>query len=340
MAYKIKEIAQMAGVSASTVSRIINGKTCVNETTKKRVLEIIKENDYHPSAIAQSLKYKQTKTICLMLPTIENIAYAPITKGVEEVARENDYIVIICNTDDREDIELKYINTMKSRMVDGFIVCSAIGEHKNITALREENYPVVLASRYDLSDIGKIDVCTVNDYQAAYIVTEYLIKTNHKHIALAIGDENILYSRERLRGYTSALNDYNMALDENIIMHFEKNNSCFYQKTLDLMKLHPEVDAIFASSDTKAIYILKALHEMDIRVPEDISVFGYDNIEIASATCPPLSTVSQSPFELGKIAAENLLRQIEYKKNYGKLPEPEFNISEHKLFIRDSCMAR
>lgn len=336
----IKEIAKKAHVSPSTVSRIINGKSCISQATKKKVMEIIDEENYQPNAIAQSMKSKQTNTICLLLPTIENLAYAPIVKGVEEVARENDYIVVICNTDEDKEKEKKYIETMKNRMVDGFVIASAFKEHQNLIDLRNEGFPVVLASRYEPEDIGQIDVCSVNDYKAAYIVTEYLIRTNHKNIALAIGNLDIYYSRERLRGYRDALKDYNIEYDEELIMYFDKDNSCFYPETLELLKKRNDIDAIFASSDVKAIYILKALDELKIRVPEDISLFGFDNISIASASYPALSTVSQSPIELGRVAAANLIKQIQYKRDNGILPEPKYNVIDHNLIIRESCKIR
>ena len=338
MSINIKQIAKLAGVSPSTVSRIINGKKCISEATKNKVMEIVNRENYQPNEIAKSMKNKQTNTICLMLPTIENVAYAPIAKGVEEIARENDYIVVICNTDEDKLKEAKYIENMKNRMVDGFVIASAFREHENLVKLRNEGFPVVLASRYELSDIHTIDVCTVNDYRAAYIVTEYLIKTNHHHISLAIGNLDIYYSRERLRGYKDALIDNGIEFDPDLIMYFDKDNSCFYPKTLDLVKRRPDIDAIFASSDMKAIYILKALNELHIRVPEDISLFGFDNISIASACYPALSTVSQSPNELGRVAARNLIKQIKFKRKYGHLPIPQYNLIDYNLIIRESCI--
>ena len=336
MAFKIKEIAQMASVSAATVSRVLNNATNVREETRKRVLEVIEKNDYQPSAIAQSLKIKHTRTICLMLPSIQNLAYAPITQGVENVARNNGYTVVLCNTNEDDEIEKEYINVMKSRNVDGFVVTSIMGKHQNIIDLVNEGTPVVLCSRYSPEDVGKIEICSIDNYKATYTMISRMIKRGCKKMAIALGNEKIFYSRERLRGYKDALKDAGLSFDEELVMHFDLSNRDFYQKTLDLLDSGREFDSIFCTSDTKAIYVMRALHERGIRIPEDVSVIGFDNIDIADSIYPSLTTVSQSPFYAGQLAAECLIRQIEYKQKNGCLPPAQFHEIEPELIIRES----
>ncbi|MCR5066497.1 MAG: LacI family transcriptional regulator [Erysipelotrichaceae bacterium] len=336
MALKISEIARLAGVSPATVSRVLNGFRNVRPETRQKVEEIIRQNDYQPSAIAQSLKVKQTHTICLMLPSIQNMAYAPITKGVEDVARENGYTVILCNTNSDEEIEKQYFTKMKSMMVDGFVITSANASHQAIFDLIDQQTPVVFCSRYYPEDVGRIEICSINNHDASYMLISEMIRHGYRKIAIALGNEKIFYTTERLRGYRDALKDAGLTPDESLVMHFDNDNREFYQKTLELIDSGKAFDSIFCTSDTKAIYAIRALYERGLKVPEDIGVFGFDNIDISDAITPPLTTVSQSPYQEGRLAGQCIIEQIEYKRKNGVLPPPRFHEITPELIIRKS----
>lgn len=336
MPLKIKEIAKLAGVSPSTVSRVLNERDCITEQTRQKVLNVIKETDYHPNGIAKSLKVKSTKLICLLLPNIQNPAYAPITKGVEDEARENGYTVVLCNTAEDPAIEKNYIDKMQSLMIDGFISCAVTGKHSYLTRVKNSGVPVVLCARYNREDVGSFEICSIDNFRASRLICNYLLDRGYHKVALALGNESIMYSQERYRGYRQALSDHGIEFDESLVMHFDKSNSDFYRKTIALIESGKDFDSIFCTSDGKALYVMRALHQCGYRIPEDVGVIGFDNIDVSAMTQPPLTTVSQQPYEGGRVACKALIRQIEFKRKYGILPPAEFHEMEPQLIIRQS----
>ena len=336
MADSLKEIAEIAGVSVSTVSRVLNGKTYVNEETRKKVLNIIGRENYHPNAIAQSLKNGASNTLCLMIPSIQNVIFAPITRGVEDVARENGYTVILCNTDENEETEALSIEKMRSRWVDGFIIASSYGNKKEIYSLAEEHIPIVLVNRFSESDIGKLSIISIDNYKAGYDATKYLAGQGFRRIAIAVGKQMHKFYRDRLEGYQAALKDSGLPYDERLIMQEMNSNDDFYAMTQALMNTAERPDVFFATSDPKAIVIMHALHDMGYKIPQDVAVLGFDNVELSSIIEPALSTVSQPLYEIGAVAARNIIYQIRQRNMSGKLPEPEHKILAHELIIRKS----
>ena len=172
----LKQVAAVAGVSVSTVSRVLNGKSYVNEETRRIVTEAIRKTNYQPNALAQSLKMGRSNTICLMIPSIENLMFPKLTRGVEDEARKNGMTVFLCNTDEDAAIEKSYLETMKQRWIDGFIVCSLSSDAPHIRSLRDEGYPLVLVNRFEESDIGKVDTVTSDNFQIGYDATRYLAR--------------------------------------------------------------------------------------------------------------------------------------------------------------------
>ena len=186
----LKQVAAVAGVSVSTVSRVLNGKSYVNEETRRIVTEAIRKTNYQPNALAQSLKMGRSNTICLMIPSIENLMFPKLTRGVEDEARKNGMTVFLCNTDEDAAIEKSYLETMKQRWIDGFIVCSLSSDAPHIRSLRDEGYPLVLVNRFEESDIGKVDTVTSDNFQIGYDATRYLARIGHKRIAIVCGRES------------------------------------------------------------------------------------------------------------------------------------------------------
>ncbi len=332
----IKDVASLAGVSASTVSRVLNGKSYVNEATRQRVLEAVQQTNYRPNVLAKSLKMGQSKMICIMVPSIQNSIFPEITRGVEDVARKNGFSVILCNTDEDTAVEKAYIDKMKTRWIDGFIVCSSIGDASHIRALRAEGFPLVLVNRFAEEDIGKMDIVSVDSFQAAYNGVKYLITTGHRRIALAYGREELFFYRERYRGYCQALADGGIPYDEALVMRETSGSDSFYGMTQEVMRLDSPPDAIFTTSDPKAFVVMHALHDMGVRIPRDVSVLGFDNVNLSSMVEPPLSTVAQPLYEMGAVSAKNLLRQIRYKEQNGQLPAPVRHVLEVNLVVRRS----
>ncbi|MEG2843362.1 MAG: LacI family DNA-binding transcriptional regulator, partial [Ruthenibacterium sp.] len=180
----LKDVAEHAGVSASTVSRVIGGKSYVNEQTRARVLDAVRTLNYSPNVLAKSLKMGRSNTIALMVPSIRNQIFPDIARGVEDTARKNGLTVVLCNTDEDVDVENLYIEKFKTRWIDGFIVASMLPGSEHIRQLRREGIPVVLTSRCYGNDI---DAVVVDNRQAAFDAMQYLLHTGHRRIALALG---------------------------------------------------------------------------------------------------------------------------------------------------------
>ena len=332
----IKVVAELAGVSATTVSRVLSGKSYVSDDTRMRVMDAIQKTGYSPNVMAKGLKMGRTNTIVLMLPDIQNLIFPMITRGVEDAARQKNYTVILCNTDENSGVEKDYITAMKSRLVDGFIVSSILPNSIHIRNLRAEGFPLVLMNRYYAQDEGKIDIVAIDNYKAAYNGVRYLIGTGHKKIALALGRENLYLYTERYRGYREALLDNHIPYNENLVMREATGSSSFYSMVQALMNSEDRPDAIFATSDPKAFVILHALHEMGIRIPEDVSVLSFDNVTLSAMMEPPLSTVALPFYDIGVRATNNLIHQIQYKDENGVLPQPLKEVLDTDLIIRAS----
>lgn len=329
----IKDVAERVGVSISTVSRVLSGKTCVNEETRRKVLDAVRLLDYSPNVLAKSLKMGRTNTIALMVPSIQNFIFPTIARGVEDTARKNGYTVILCNTDEDTEVEKDYITKLRNRWIDGFIVASMMPGADHIRRLWEEGFPVVLTSRY-YGD--PVDAVVVDNYQAAYDAVSYLIRSGHKRIAIALGRDELPFYADRHRGYLTALKDHGLPCDESLIIHETNGTNSFYYLTKQLATRSDRPDAIFATSDPKAIVVMRALHDCGIRIPEDISVVGFDNAELSSMVEPPLSTVSQPLYEIGVLAAKKLFYQIRYKDEHGVPAPPTVDVLSTDLIIRKS----
>lgn len=332
----LKQVAALAGVSVSTVSRVLNGKTYVNEDTRKIVMEAIRKTNYQPNALAQSLKMGRSNTICLMIPSIENMMFPKLTRGVEDEARKNGMTVFLCNTDEDAVIEKSYLETMKQRWIDGFIVCSLGSDAPHIRSLRDEGYPLVLVNRFEESDIGQVDTVAADNFQIGYDAVRYLVRTGHRRVAIVCGREELLLYRERLRGYCKALEDSGLPVRQEMILREDSGNDGFYYQIREMVMQGEKPDAIFCTSDPKAFVVMHALHDLGLRIPEDVAVLGVDNVSMSAMVEPPLSTISQHLYDMGMTAAKSLIRQIEYKDKYGELPKPQRIIMNSDLIVRRS----
>ena len=329
----IKDVARQAGVSASTVSRVLAGKNCVNPETRRKVLEAARALDYSPNVLAKGLKMRRSNTIALMVPSIENEIFPTIARGVEDTARKSGYTVILCNTYEDVDVEQAYINKLRTRWIDGFIVASMLPDSHHIRSLWEDGFPVVLLSRY-YND--PVDAVVVDNVQAAYDAVQYLIRCGHRRIALALGREELPFYADRWAGYRAALADNGLPYDQRLVLHETNGTSGFYQLTKQLVGGPLKPDAIFATSDPKAVVVMRALHDCGLNIPDDISVIGFDNTYISSMIEPPLSTVSQPLYAMGVAAAKRLIRRIRSREDKLQPEPPCLEVLPTDLIIRKS----
>ncbi|GHV37918.1 LacI family transcriptional regulator [Spirochaetia bacterium] len=329
----LKDVARYTGLSVSTVSRTLSNKSYVKDGTREKVLEAVRLLNYSPNIMAQSLKKGRSNTIALMIPSIQNMIFPDLTRGVEDTARKNGYTVILCNTDENIEIEKSYINTLRPRLIDGFVIASMMPHSTHIQQLRKDNFPMVLALRaYDNS----IDAVVVDNRRAAHNAVKYLIERGHRRIAITLGNTELTLYSERYKGYRQALEENNIPLDEKLVIRERFNIGSFYNLTKALLESGVIPDSVFATTDAQAITVMRAIYDCGYRIPGDISVIGFDNVEMASMVEPPLSTVSQPLYEIGVLAAQKLIFQIEYKEKHGVLDEPMIDVVETHLLVRKS----
>ncbi len=328
----IKDVAKMAGVSSSTVSRVLAGKVNINSETSKKVLKSAKELNYTPNIMAQSLKMGRSNTVALLVPSIKNHIFPEIARGVEDVARKNGITLVLCNTDEDIGVEINYIENLKKRNIDGFIVSSMMPNSDHIRKLAKDGFPLVLSLRH--YDDG-IDTIAIDNKKAAFDVVEYLIKMGHKKIALVLGRSELNIYKYRYEGYVEALKKHGIALDEKLVIRETAGRDNIYFLVKSMLERGVVPDAIFATSDPKAIVVMRAVRDAGFSIPGDISVMGFDNIDISSIIEPPLSTVSQPLYKIGSIAMQKLIDQINAKE--AKEPYyPRVDIIDTELIIRNS----
>lgn len=329
----LKDVARLTGVSASTVSRVLSNTGYVKEDTRKKVLDAVQTLNYSPNALAQGLKTGRSNTIGLLIPSVQNMIYPDIVQGVEDTAHKKGFSVILCNTDESAEIEQTYIEALRTRRVDGFIVATMTSHSAHIHGLRKKQVPLVLALR---ACDQSIDAVVIDNMKAAWQGTSYLIERGHRKIALALGDTRLSLYRDRYEGYQRALGEAGVPFDESLVMRERGGVSSFYGLTRALLERGTVPDAVFAMNDARAIIIMRALYDAGLKIPADVSVLGFDNVALSAYVEPPLSTISQPLYEIGRLSAEKLFYQIERKEQYGTLEEPVIDRVEAALLIRKS----
>jgi len=329
----IKEIAELAGVSRSTVSRVLSGGAFVNKNTRDKILKIIEEKEYKPSIIAQSLRTNRTRTIGLVLADIENPFYSRVAKGVIDAAEAKNYNVILCNSNNDINLEERDIRTLTERGVDGFLLTTVELKMKTIENLRDKGFPFLLIDCK--LDIPGVNYVVNDDYYGAELATEYLINLGHKKIFF-LGNRKLLSLRERFRGFKDTLKRYEINNNDNFVpTKFIKTGGIYDIEGIIryLLSRQENITAIFSGNDYLAVKSIEAINNNGLKVPEDISVIGYDNIKISSMIKVPLTTIRQPKYLLGKLAAEQLLEILENKSDR----KARRVILIPELVIRQSC---
>lgn len=305
----IKDVARKSNVSVATVSRILNDLEGYSEETRKKVMQVIDEIGYQRNDIARNLKMKSTHTIGVLLPKVSTNFYIEILSGIEDVAHINGYSVVICNAGDSGERTEEYIKVMIERQMDGIIVCSLPPEKSLIKKIVGVNIPVILIST--LYNGFSVPYVKVDDYKASYAATEYLIKNGHKRIAMLGGEKSDLIAGiPRLEGFIRALKDNKLEVRENLIKHKGFSFKDGITSMEELLKEKEKFTAIFAACDEIAVGALSVAHKRGLKVPDDISIIGYDNTQVAEMCYPALTTLAQPLYEMGQKSVEMIIDKI------------------------------
>lgn len=339
-AITIKDIARELGLSVSTVSKALSDSYEISEKTKKLVNECAEKNNYRPNPIAKSLKQGKSKSIGVVVSTIENHFFSQVINGIESIAHSRGYNVIITQTHESYDLEVLNVKHLTFRSVDGILI-SLSTETQNIdhlTALHKKGLPIVLFDR--ISEDIETHKVIADNYKGAYNGTLNLIRSGYKKIAHITSSPNTSITRERLAGYKAALSDQEISLNEKYIkycLHGGRDLEEITNALNDLLNMDDKPDAIFTASDRITTNTLRLLREMGVKIPDEIALLGFTNTELAELLNPSLSSVYQPGFEIGKTAVEMLIQLIESKH---PVNEFETKIIPTQVFIRDSSLPR
>ncbi len=305
----IRDVAALAGVSINTVSRVLNDKGEVSPETKDKIQEAIKTLKYRPNPFARSLVSKQSRIIGQIVTDCTNPNNAQQIRSVQNLTAEQGYSVMLVDTAEEHSREVAAIELMVEKMVDGFLITPLQYDNSHLFKLKEEvNLPFVLTNR-NIPELA-VDVVLHNNFAGTYQATRYLVGLGHKHIAYITSRRQVWTVAERLGGYREGLLEAGLDFDESLVIQTNLNLESAFEATKNLLKLHPRPTAIFAYNDMMAIGVLKALKEAGLKIPEDISLVGYDDIIYSQFLEVPLTTVRQKTRELAEIAASVLLRRI------------------------------
>lgn len=308
----VKDIARRLRLHYTTVSKALRDHPDISPATKTRVLSLAEELDYHPNSIAQSLKKQSTSTLAVIVPSIRNDFFSAVISGIEEIACGREFNTIVCQSNEDAAREAIHVRTLISNRVAGVLVSVAqtttCADH--FRALQKRGVPLVFFDRVrDDVEAGRV---VVDDYGGARQAVEYLIRLGYQRIAHLAGHGHTSIGRDRYRGYVDTLRQHRIAVDDEMIVYggFEEPDGIAGMRRI--MALARKPDAVFAVNDPVALGAYGEIKRHRLRIPRDVALVGFGDNTLSSYLDPPLTTVTQSPYRVGKAAARMLLRQIEH----------------------------
>jgi LacI family transcriptional regulator len=304
----IREVAKAAGVSSTTVSHVINGTRFVSEGVRVRVLTAMHALGYQHNVLARSLRRGETRTIGLILPDSANPFFAKVGRGIEAAAFDRAYSVVLCNSEGNLAREEHYTEVLTQKQVDGIIFVAAGDRTGSLSLLLDRGVPSVLIDR-DLPD-AKVDAVLADNRQGGYLATRHLLALGHRRIACISGPSNISPSADRVTGYRQALADAGLPVDETLILRGDFHLESGWAAASELLRRPAPPTAIFACNDLMAIGVIRAAADLARRIPEELAVVGFDDIELAAYCVPPLTTVLQPTTGMGRRAVQLLIDRI------------------------------
>lgn len=297
----VRDVARRAGVSVSTVSHVLNQTRFVSDDLRERVLAAMRDLDYEPNAVARMLSLRRSNALGLIVSDIRNPFFASVARGVEDVAQEHGYTVVLCNSDEDLTKETACLRALQTRQVDGVLLASAGVADEYLTRLAQAGYPVVLVDR-KLPDLDLPSVVLDNE-GAAYRAVQHLVECGYRRIGMLSGRPSISTTTERIAGYQRALREAGLMVDDALVVSGESTREGGARATLELLDLDPPPDAIFSGNNLMSIGALEAIASRRLLVPDDVALVGFDDVPWSDAFRPHLTTVAQPTYELGRQAA-------------------------------------
>jgi LacI family transcriptional regulator len=310
----IKDLAKELGISPSTVSRALKDHPDISKETKRQVNELAERLNYQPNNIALSLRQRKTNTIGVVIPEIIHFFFSTVISGIEDIAYKAGYSVIIAQSNESYDRELKDTKALFNGKVDGMLISISreTSDFGHFESLMERGLPLVFFDR--VCDAIITDKIIIDDKEAADQATQHLIDQGCRRILHLSGPKSLLIGQQRLGGYLQALERNKIPVSDELIIDCGHGTEIeAAQKVHEFLQKYPAFDGVFATNDVAAMGAMMALKEKNVKIPEEVAVIGFGNWRFGALTDPPLSTVEQPGYEMGCEAAKHLIRQIELK---------------------------
>ena len=325
----IKDVAKAAGVSRQTVSRAMNGKAEITPETKARVMQAVKELGYTPNRMAQGMVTRSTRTVGLIIGDITNLFFAEVTRGAQDLAQAHDYHVILYNTDDSHEGELRALRSLTAQGVDGIIGFLYHVTDETLITFADPNRPIVVLNRtLEHANVGTV---SADNRRGAKMAVDYLLKQGHTQIGMLTHTNHQLEQVRRVQGYRDALVNAGIVNNQELIARGYPTLEGGYQAAKMLLTAHPETTALFAYNDLMALGAIQAGRELGWAIPDDLAIIGYDDLVFATLTNPALTTIRVHKYELGKQAMQRFFNM--QNEETAQDVQPPIDV---ELIVRDS----
>lgn len=328
---KITDVAKLAGVSASTVSRVLANNSYVAQVTREKVLEVIQNLDYKPNRLASNFRKKSSNMIMAIIPEISNPFFNEIIRGFQDCSSKMGYHMFLADTRNDVNLEREYMELFDEKFVDGVILASSRISLDEIQS-SYKNVPLVMACQY--LEGGDIPTLFIDNIVASREATEYLIGLGHRRIGFISGSLQVALNRDRLKGYRQAFDIHGIPLNQSYIQEGDFSVESGYNNMKKFLAMDKRPTAIFAASDSMAVGAMQCIKQHGLRTPNDISVMGFDDIPLCTLVEPKLTTISQPKYEMGT-QAMTMLFQILAKQPLARRQI----VMQHVLVERESCSA-
>ncbi|MDT3425559.1 LacI family transcriptional regulator [Paenibacillus forsythiae] len=333
MTVTIRDVARLAEVSIATVSRVLNRSKPVSPELEEKVMKVVDELGFNPNPVARTLIMKESLLIGVLIPDVSNTFISMFVRGIEEELFQNGYTALLCNTNSDTKIELHYLDLLRKKYVDGIVLLTSAPKPEQIQFFKKHKIPVIFSSHTDKD--SRFSCINIDDYQASYDAARYLIGLGHRSIAFFCGPMEYYQTIRRFDGYKQALADHGVDYRAEWVFDKDYDIDSGYNSGMELFAREDRPTAICCVSDMVAIGAIRAAEDSGLGVPEDVSIMGFDDIPIAGASRPRITTVRQPVYELGTRSAQMLLRQIRGKEQYKR----EAIVLPHEIIERESCRA-
>ena len=312
MTATIKDVAKKAGVSISTVSRVINDSKPVSSEVKQRVLDVVKELNYKPNEIARTLVTKRSYLIGVIVTDLADSYVAEMVRGIEEIGKMYNYDILLCSTFGEKEEEVKYVRLLNTKQVEGIILISDILNEELHEQTQPSRAPIVYLNRFYYRQ--EYHTVRIDNFKASYQMTNYLISLGHKRVAYISnkGDKSFLET-DKIKGYKKAISEHS-ALEEIIFYSKDRDIEDGYEVAQELVDSSEKITAVFCSYDELAIGTLNYLYDNNIKVPDEISVAGFGDIKTASIWRPTLTTVKEPFYDIGAVAIRRIIKELKGEK--------------------------